>query len=686
MDTVLEDTRSALIRHTLILASEAGADPRRVRNYGGWLEVENIRRNQLTKHTRQVSLSEIDIRDMESMQERLVNSNEDVGPQDLLWTFNLVWPDYVGAKCRKPTWWPNKLKNDKMWSRLWSTPENVNCLAFSLVHLMYWRSMKLFDFHKDGLRRATKKSLDLMEEMEWGVEVDLQKGLEKFVEVYSKYQVVVLAQHTLKTAPYRVFTGEDYTPNVDENGEVLKSTPCLLYVYMHIGVREKHVVGLNKVVPLVKKQFGISIKDTNYKWCYECHYLYHASDVIHVHLGEDREKEKEPQEKVCPKCNEDYIVGQHSNCPFTTCYICSGHYKKRRFGGEEHRCILYRAERKEEKNIWNTDSEPEGSVPALLDYDIESTMIEKPVIEGRTDIIREFNLGVDGKYAIGENGYVRSTMTSYDTHQCNFIKCKDQGTGEEWRFYPNLNDPDDDVLGRFIDFATYGYNRGNNTFLAHYGKGYDTVMVAQRLYEKMVDKDVELTRSGRKILKMTVTKRGSKYVTKFQDSQCHLPGSLANLAKGMCPGVLLKGYFPHKFNKRENYGYVGEVPAKEFFDAGFSAKSQKDMDVFDTWYEGRVRQGEWSFMIEMDLYLSNDVHVLNGVETTYAKICMDDFGVNPWKFMTGPQFCHDESIRNVSKNLNDAHSNWEDLRKNDKKAFVLEVTEAAKNETWVRSC
>ena len=91
MDTVLEDTRSALIRHTLILASEAGADPRRVRNYGGWLEVENIRRNQLTKHTRQVSLSEIDIRDMESMQERLVNSNEDVGPQDLLWTFNLVY-------------------------------------------------------------------------------------------------------------------------------------------------------------------------------------------------------------------------------------------------------------------------------------------------------------------------------------------------------------------------------------------------------------------------------------------------------------------------------------------------------------------------------------------------------------------------------------------------------------------
>jgi hypothetical protein len=74
---------------------------------------------------------------MESMLDRLVNSNEDISPYDIVWSIQLVWPDFVGAKCRIPTWWPNR-KKDKNWSRLWNTPDNVNCLAYSLVHLMYW--------------------------------------------------------------------------------------------------------------------------------------------------------------------------------------------------------------------------------------------------------------------------------------------------------------------------------------------------------------------------------------------------------------------------------------------------------------------------------------------------------------------------------------------------------------------
>lgn len=83
------------------------------------MEVENINRNQVSKHTRQVTLDSLDVETMESMQERLVNSGDDVTAYDMLWSLNLVWPVYVGAKCRKPTWWPNKLKNDKIWSRLW---------------------------------------------------------------------------------------------------------------------------------------------------------------------------------------------------------------------------------------------------------------------------------------------------------------------------------------------------------------------------------------------------------------------------------------------------------------------------------------------------------------------------------------------------------------------------------------
>jgi hypothetical protein len=55
-NTLLQDTRDFLIRHTLNLASESGADPNAVRNYGAWIEVENGQRNQVTKHTRNITL------------------------------------------------------------------------------------------------------------------------------------------------------------------------------------------------------------------------------------------------------------------------------------------------------------------------------------------------------------------------------------------------------------------------------------------------------------------------------------------------------------------------------------------------------------------------------------------------------------------------------------------------------
>jgi len=669
------------LRESVIADSiEAGVSPDLVNNVGGWLEISNTLRNQVTRHRRTVDLNGLNAGLAENLVERLVNSNEDVTPYDLLYSYEIVWPNFVGAKCRPPSWWPKKLKNDKNWARLWNTPEDINCLAYSLIHLMYARNKNLFDVKRKGVEKAARVAKELMEEMSWGVEVDIDDALEQFVGVYKDYEIVVLTQASFKTGPYLIATGENYVVERDPEGERLFGKK-LLYLYMHVGIRQKHVVPIVRVIKTMCAHF----KSHAYKWCYDCHYAYDSQNKVHVHDGPDDKKEKKVQEKLCPKCNEDYIVGDHKGCPFASCIWCKGVYTKLDHGGEYHRCILYRGERKESADDWNMVRDPDGSVQASLCYDIETTLVEKEITSGRTNIIKEFNMA-NGKYVTGDNGFVGSVTTSYSAHRSNFISCKDRFTGERWDFFPRLDlahdNQLDDVMERFINFACYGYNKGNNQFIAHHGKGYDTVLLSHYLYKHMKDKAIEMIRTGRKIMQMVVGLKQSKYKTTFVDSMCHLPGSLANLAKAFCPGVLEKGYFPHKFNRPENYGYEGEVPAKEFFDPGFSAKNQKDMDVFDAWLATRVELGPWKFMEEMPKYLHNDVDVLVQVTNIYGESCKAAFGIDPWKSLTGATYVHQISIRNNTKNLFDKYPHWDTMQKENPKGFVLEVTEAAKNETW----
>ena len=96
-NTLLQDTRDFLVRHTLTLAVEAGSVASIVRDMGAWLEVENGQRNQVTKHTSMITLGTLHVSTMEKMLDRLINSNEDITPYDIIWSIQLVWPDFVSV-------------------------------------------------------------------------------------------------------------------------------------------------------------------------------------------------------------------------------------------------------------------------------------------------------------------------------------------------------------------------------------------------------------------------------------------------------------------------------------------------------------------------------------------------------------------------------------------------------------
>ena len=73
----------------------------------------------------------------------------------------------------------------------------------------------------------------------------------------------------------------------------------------------------------------------------------------------------------------------------------------------------------------------------------------------------------------------------------------------------------------------------------------------------------------------------------FKDSLCFLPFPLANFPSTFGIQELVKGFFPHKFNTRENQDYKGPMPPAEmYYPDGMSAKKKAE---FEQWYAEKVR-------------------------------------------------------------------------------------------------
>ena len=65
---------------------------------------------------------------------------------------------------------------------------------------------------------------------------------------------------------------------------------------------------------------------------------------------------------------------------------------------------------------------------------------------------------------------------------------------------------------------------------------------------------------------------------------------LAKLPEAFCFQELKKGFFPHMFNKKENFSYIGPYPAQEFYSPDYM--SSEDKSDFLSWYQEKVDSDE----------------------------------------------------------------------------------------------
>ena len=144
-------------------------------------------------------------------------------------------------------------------------------------------------------------------------------------------------------------------------------------------------------------------------------------------------------------------------------------------------------------------------------------------------------------------------------------------------------------------------NKSHFTAVAHNGKSYDNYFLLSYLIKNgTVPK---LVFNGSKIMMMHIEKG---YDIKILDSANFLPMRLAALPKSFGLKELAKGYFPHMFNRRQNWFYKGPYPPVD--DYGVDSMSSADRESFLQWYQSR--EGEFDFQEQMLLYCRNDVQLL----------------------------------------------------------------------------
>jgi hypothetical protein len=112
----------------------------------------------------------------------------------------------------------------------------------------------------------------------------------------------------------------------------------------------------------------------------------------------------------------------------------------------------------------------------------------------------------------------------------------------------------------------------------------------------------------------------------IKDSYLFFHAPLANLPK-MFNFKEEKGFFPHSFNKPENYDYNGKIPDKSVFE--FQKMDKRRREEFEIWYSNQENKN-WNFRQELKKYAFMDVYVLYKACSIYRDDELEMNGLVPF--------------------------------------------------------
>ncbi|XP_065353932.1 uncharacterized protein LOC135948540 isoform X3 [Cloeon dipterum] len=339
--------------------------------------------------------------------------------------------------------------------------------------------------------------------------------------------------------------------------------------------------------------------------CDDCNFEFLTNMCFEGH----KEHRKCEERKICRKCclliDYKLLNGKNHICNTRHCQNCE------KFVKLPHVCYIRKP--RPSKNLEEKDSN------TLITFaDFECTQHDEVLADNRDGVRRIHRVNLVCSQTVCKN--CRDREINDEDPQCEVC-------GMRELCISNINDPNLNVVKAFLEMLnekSSGKHRPDNAkgslldhvCLFHNLKGYDGVLILNEILRsnKWTVKSVIL--NGLTVMQLEIVYIESGVRITFKDFINFVPCSLSKLPKAFkLSNDLAKGYFPHLFNRPENYTYREKrLPALEFYDPTNMGVSQ--YEAFIAWYEKEVRRLEESedevfdFPAEIVKYCKNDVTIL----------------------------------------------------------------------------
>ena len=179
----------------------------------------------------------------------------------------------------------------------------------------------------------------------------------------------------------------------------------------------------------------------------------------------------------------------------------------------------------------------------------------------------------------------------------------------------------------FISDKFKGYR-----FVAHNAKSYE----CQFILKWLIDQGIQTycIYDGTKIMFMEISELNIGFI----DSLNFLKIPLKSFPNTFGLNELKKGYFPHYFNKKCNWDYVGSLPSKRQY--GYNQMKPGERAKFLEWYDDLVSKNYiFDFKKKIIEYCQSDIDILRRSLIT----CRDDFiqlqNIDPLCYITIASVC-----------------------------------------------
>ena len=172
----------------------------------------------------------------------------------------------------------------------------------------------------------------------------------------------------------------------------------------------------------------------------------------------------------------------------------------------------------------------------------------------------------------------------------------------------------------------------NYTVITHNLKGFDGIFIFQWLMQKGYD--VKFLMNGSKLIHMLVK---NNLNIQFLDSCNFIPSPLKSFSQTFDIPVI-KGYFPHLFNKQDNQDYKGKWPDAKYYDPdGMSTDERRKLL---TWHAAKTDE-TFNLNAEISKYCQDDVSLLRKGCLRFRKLLLEltDDKIDPFNQVTIASTC-----------------------------------------------